>query len=367
MSTKPPNWKIGSIPGHVWLSFSRGIGANPADDLPRLIFGDYLEGEGCHEYSEFIRVQIELAGMPPKRKNLGVTMGAPPTGVKVGGFIDLTLQTTGDGNPETFLRSLNMELGEIVDLFITSGDGGQWSEIRHAVMVYSYDFGRIRFRQTDLGPDPNEPRRNELTERQNHLLKTNLDEWTKPVKAAVKIPRPLHFAREIRRPFTISAFNTNGFRRGFVERLEVNCQVLAERADQILDVCPLTELIVTGITQPYNDAVMRFTGQGSADSWVILSRLEEINPLRSPPIRQGRPQHKYRIETAHYDVAVDSVNWVASRREMQITGLTNSRGEVFQPPTTILRPEWQLTLKLGKRVWHPQARKFTPSTAGAER
>lgn len=38
--------------------------AAPADDLPRLVYADWLTEHGREDYAEFIRVQLELAGMP---------------------------------------------------------------------------------------------------------------------------------------------------------------------------------------------------------------------------------------------------------------------------------------------------------------
>jgi uncharacterized protein (TIGR02996 family) len=41
--------------------------ANPADDLPRLVYADYLEENGERERAEFIRVQCEIADIDRKR------------------------------------------------------------------------------------------------------------------------------------------------------------------------------------------------------------------------------------------------------------------------------------------------------------
>jgi uncharacterized protein (TIGR02996 family) len=46
-------------------SFRQAICENPADDVPRLIYADWLEEHGHQpERAEFIRVQIELAKLP---------------------------------------------------------------------------------------------------------------------------------------------------------------------------------------------------------------------------------------------------------------------------------------------------------------
>ena len=43
------------------LSFLEAIREDPADDVPRLVFADWLEDEGDYDRAEFIRVQCELA------------------------------------------------------------------------------------------------------------------------------------------------------------------------------------------------------------------------------------------------------------------------------------------------------------------
>ena len=45
------------------IPFLRMIAENPDDDTPRLVFADWLEEHEHYERAEFIRLQIELAGM----------------------------------------------------------------------------------------------------------------------------------------------------------------------------------------------------------------------------------------------------------------------------------------------------------------
>src|SRR5690242_16278731 len=54
-------------------AFLRAIAANPDDDLPRLVYADWLDEHGEPERAEFIRVQCELARLPkgdPRRPEL---------------------------------------------------------------------------------------------------------------------------------------------------------------------------------------------------------------------------------------------------------------------------------------------------------
>lgn len=46
-------------------SFMDAIIASPRDDAPRLIFADWLEENGQNDRADFIRVQCDLAAIPP--------------------------------------------------------------------------------------------------------------------------------------------------------------------------------------------------------------------------------------------------------------------------------------------------------------
>ncbi len=53
-------------------AFLRAIADNPDDDLPRLVYADWLDEHGEPERAEFIRVQCELARLPqddPRRND----------------------------------------------------------------------------------------------------------------------------------------------------------------------------------------------------------------------------------------------------------------------------------------------------------
>lgn len=51
----------------IEASFLADICANPTDDVPRLIFADWLDEQGDPARAEFIRVQCEIADAPPTR------------------------------------------------------------------------------------------------------------------------------------------------------------------------------------------------------------------------------------------------------------------------------------------------------------
>ncbi len=46
-------------------ALQRAVAAAPDDDLPRLVFADWLEEHGEPEHAAFVRAQVELAGTPP--------------------------------------------------------------------------------------------------------------------------------------------------------------------------------------------------------------------------------------------------------------------------------------------------------------
>src|SRR5687767_12335037 len=52
-------------------AFLRAICDRPDDDLPRLIYADWLEEHGQVERAEFIRVQVELADWEYQREKSG--------------------------------------------------------------------------------------------------------------------------------------------------------------------------------------------------------------------------------------------------------------------------------------------------------
>src|SRR5947208_3209778 len=43
----------------------RAVVASPDDDLPRLVYADWLEDAGDPDRAEFIRAQVQLARAPP--------------------------------------------------------------------------------------------------------------------------------------------------------------------------------------------------------------------------------------------------------------------------------------------------------------
>ena len=53
------------------LALLRGVEASPDDDLPRLVYADWLDEQGRHARAEFIRVQCELASI--ERRLPGMT------------------------------------------------------------------------------------------------------------------------------------------------------------------------------------------------------------------------------------------------------------------------------------------------------
>jgi uncharacterized protein (TIGR02996 family) len=53
-------------------AFLAAICAAPQDDLPRLVYADFLEGSGQAERAEFIRAQCRLAELAEEVKALSV-------------------------------------------------------------------------------------------------------------------------------------------------------------------------------------------------------------------------------------------------------------------------------------------------------
>src|SRR5262245_55204692 len=49
---------------HADAAFLRSVAANPDDDLPRLVYADYLDERGDPR-GEFVRLQVERPRLPP--------------------------------------------------------------------------------------------------------------------------------------------------------------------------------------------------------------------------------------------------------------------------------------------------------------
>jgi len=54
--------------------------AHPDDDGPRLVYADWLEEHGEQERAEFIRVQCELATVPPSDSRPSLATGGVANG-----------------------------------------------------------------------------------------------------------------------------------------------------------------------------------------------------------------------------------------------------------------------------------------------
>lgn len=59
-------------------SFIRAIVENPNDDVPRLVFADWLDEHGDAARAEFIRAQIELSRLVQRAKNRTSLFAEPP-------------------------------------------------------------------------------------------------------------------------------------------------------------------------------------------------------------------------------------------------------------------------------------------------
>jgi uncharacterized protein (TIGR02996 family) len=100
--------------------FLRAIFATPDDDLPRLVFADYLEEHGDAGWAELIRVQCELARLAdddPRRKDLTArewaarrTMPAPADDPTCLGFEGV--QRVRGFRPEPWIHVVADQLGD---------------------------------------------------------------------------------------------------------------------------------------------------------------------------------------------------------------------------------------------------------------
>jgi uncharacterized protein (TIGR02996 family) len=61
------------MPDITEQDFLTSIGERPDDNLPRLVYADWLEGEGQKDRADFIRLQCELASLKPELPRLTAT------------------------------------------------------------------------------------------------------------------------------------------------------------------------------------------------------------------------------------------------------------------------------------------------------
>ena len=113
------------------LPFLRAIAANPADDLPRLIFADFLEESGEPDSiarAHFIRAQIALVGLPPRSPEFRETVALQNRLFEMYSedwIWDLPEHRHGEGNPAwrrgfvEFVRMTWEDFVRVTDLFET--------------------------------------------------------------------------------------------------------------------------------------------------------------------------------------------------------------------------------------------------------
>ena len=54
----------------------RAVAAEPDEDLPRLVYADWLDDHGRAEWAEFIRAQVRLARVAQRRVEVALDVGA---------------------------------------------------------------------------------------------------------------------------------------------------------------------------------------------------------------------------------------------------------------------------------------------------
>jgi uncharacterized protein (TIGR02996 family) len=91
------------------IAFIRAIKVNPDDDLPRLVFADYLDERGLGERAEFIRVQCRIA----EHERRPIPAGVRKLAETVSGFFSAT-QVYAAAEPEQVTRDRYRERALLV-------------------------------------------------------------------------------------------------------------------------------------------------------------------------------------------------------------------------------------------------------------
>jgi uncharacterized protein (TIGR02996 family) len=129
-----------------WSAFLRSIIDRPDDDLPRLVAADWLDEHGDPERAEFVRVQCELAKLPPAHVEVtercvlerrygpdyyaltggeGTQNGPVIMRVKVGDRVDVLRPTNNKGKPMYGLRVHRITDDEVI--LVNDAKSGPWA------------------------------------------------------------------------------------------------------------------------------------------------------------------------------------------------------------------------------------------------
>lgn len=204
-------------------AFLRAIVARPDDDIPRLIFADWLDDHGEAERAEFIRVQCALAKLPAANRQLQARYV-----YQVGQNFGTTLACSPVTEWELETTEADVKIGDVVDIqCLYPLDSGMLHVTDQVVCDFvggSFDrngVSRIFRTRTSDKKDEHRRQRHELTSRELKLTR-HTAEW-----------------------FAISYPVTLRWRRGFVEEVSITYELWREYGDELQLCQPITRVNLT--------------------------------------------------------------------------------------------------------------------------
>lgn len=213
---------------------------DPDDDLPRLVYADWLDEHSEPERAELIRVQCELARLGPERITIGAGVGGPVLGIRTSGpgYWDFRV---GDG--------LGCREGDRVDVLIHADAFKRGREPGTLVKAH----GRVVVRVTDHGSNVHFVVKRDrdskpwggakLLKRSRSLLENPCNgthgaaNWVRWAGAAGLLPS--YSGMLAAQPFE--------FRRGFVGRVRCTVDSWARHGPAIVREHPVEELGLAGV------------------------------------------------------------------------------------------------------------------------
>lgn len=235
--------------------FIRAICKNPTDDAPRLLYADWLEERGDPR-GEFIRVQCEIAQLPPPRPKVRIAACEP-----IYDPPDLLAR-----RPEYLPERRRMRLfsGRVsvenavaaikagrVDAF---GEDGDFSAVWHGLRVttrqipFSSVAGNVVLEmETDSGsvPCPITARHKMLGKRELELYNAHGTDWFCEFAEAMELTQKPVERNAWKRRVRECWLGWCAFRRGFVEVVECGSNGWLRHGPKAVTKAPLTMVILT--------------------------------------------------------------------------------------------------------------------------
>lgn len=221
----------------------RAVCEQPGEDTVRLAFADWCDEHGEPERAEFVRVQVELARIGPKPRELFVADGA---GARMEGLgVALIPRGGGHYSASSLERGLSTETfapGERVDIYAHLARKDRIAWMRGLKYVKHVDNRHeIIFRKDDQsGPWKGAP----LAKRADELLSAHGREW---VNGVIPGAMPSNWSPHNPTPYLVlpgPSFGNVEFSRGFVSEVTCTLADWLAHGPAIVKAHPVTRVVL---------------------------------------------------------------------------------------------------------------------------